>query len=216
MKNKKMVIYLIIMSILFSFNSCSQKNTSSKLPASSLSPLEITGNYITPEGGVNIADAKAIILQYLKDIGIVGNFEGSLTIEEITTKEAWDNNKIQIYKTGFNFESGVTIIKGGKAVSYRLGKPTNNIFLADLDIDGIYEVYQNITYDGYAEILGYNAVTKEFYYLSKRTVQKDIALYIENSLLYAKVIPSMTSTVEKKARVYLKKSADNTTILEIE
>jgi hypothetical protein len=164
------------------------KISETKLPA-----LMITTDYFSPEDGIEISVAKTIIITELKKEDLKGDINSALKITEITTKESWQNNRIQIYRVKLDYAwlDGVVLIKDNKVLTILKGMPIGTVFLADLDNDSIYEIYTNYFLGSgiiSEEIGGYNVSLNENYYLSMR-MEKNLHLFIDNGILMASVRP---------------------------
>ncbi len=167
-----------------SYNSVSISNDDNTLPA-----IELTkDNTFSPDGGTTIEEAKDLISDYLLQNGKSGNVRSSLILHEITAKEVWENDSVQIYRANLDYAwlDGVAVVKDKKVLCILDGMPTHNIFLDDLDKDGHYEVYSNISMgSGFVsrEIRGYNISTGKNYSMSKRA-QIDLTLFIKDKKLW--------------------------------
>ena len=133
-----------------------------------LPSIEIKGNFTPVIGGIKLADAKKIIIDDLKESGIKGNIENSIIIKEITSKEVWDNDEIQLFDVNLDYAwvSGVAIIKNEKIISFLSGLTVMERFVADLDNDKFYEVYISLSNGSgriLPEIKGYNPQTNKIY-----------------------------------------------------
>jgi hypothetical protein len=164
-----------------------------KISEFNLPALTINGDYDTPDKGVDISIAKAIIITELTKEGIKGDISSVIKITEITTKESWLNMGVQLYRVTLDYAwiNGVAIIKNKKVLTILKGMPTETVFLADLDKDSIYEIYTNYFLGSgiiSEEIGGYNISLNENYCLSMR-MEKDLHLYIANGILIAELRP---------------------------
>ncbi|MCT4686017.1 hypothetical protein [Vallitalea sp.] len=179
----------------------------------SLNAIQVDGKSISPVEGLKIKDARELIINKLVDMGVKGDINKVAIIEEITTQEMWENVGAQVYKVDVNYACiyGVAIIKDNKVLEILYGMPTLSVFLADLDEDGVYELYTNIAKGSGIisyEILGYNIATQERYHLAKRG-RKDYSLLVDNNTLMAKVYryPHLQK-IEKIGKVRLKTNGD--------
>ncbi len=158
------------------------KTSNNKLPA-----LKINGNYISPKDGVDNLELRNLVIKKLQHDGIKGNISSSLKIKEITTKEIWANNQVQLFKVVLEYAQidGVAVVKNHKVQIILSGMPTEAIFIADLDNDYFYEIYTNIFMGSgiiSEDILGYNVVSGKSYHLSKR-FKENLHLYIDKGIL---------------------------------
>jgi hypothetical protein len=170
-----------------------------------LQAIEITGNYISPNGGINISDASKLLINKLQENGTKGDIAKNIKVNEITTKESWENIGIQLYKVDLEYAwiNAVALIKNHEVLAILSGMPTEYIFFADLDNDGIYEIYTNILLGSgiiSEEILCYNVALKESYRLSMRP-NHDLHLYIENGILMTVIHPYRIQHDMNKTRV---------------
>lgn len=193
-----------------------------RVPEMNLPAIEIIGNYISPSDGINISEARKLIISKLKKDGIKGKIDSAIKVDEITTKEAWENTGVQLYRVDVDYAwlNGLAIIKNKKVLAVLSGMPTEAVFLADLDKDGVYEVYTNAFFGSgiiSEEIQGYNVTLNEFYKLSMR-MKQDIHLYIENGILMAKVRPYRYKDDKNNIRIgkVILKENDNKKELSIE
>ena len=103
--------------------------------------IVVRDNYISPEGGINIEDAKELIVQHLISIEMEGDIRNHAKIKEITIQEAWENIGIQLYYVEIPWLSnGVIAISNDQVVGVLRADRRDEIFLADLNNDGIYKV----------------------------------------------------------------------------
>jgi len=145
-------------------------------------------NIFSPDGGITIENAKDLISDYLLENGKDGNVRSNLELHEITVKEAWENDGVQIYRVNLDYAwlNGVAVVKNNKVLCVLEGMPTHNIFLDDLDKDKHYEVYTNISIGSgiiSREIRGYNIATGNNYSLSNR-MHTDFTLFISDKKLW--------------------------------
>ena len=188
-------ISLFLLTFICLSNICCQDTSNvphiDKISESNLPALKINGDYYTPEKGVDISVAKAIITTELRKEGIKGDISSVINLTEITTKESWQNIGVQLYRVTLEYAwiNGVAIIKNKKVLTILKGMPTETVFLADLDMDSYYEIYTNYFLGSgivSEEIGGYNISLNENYSLSIRK-EKDLHLYIANGVLMAEV-----------------------------
>ena len=157
----------------------------------SLPAIEVTeNNKLTPEGGLSPVKAKELIAGYLAKNGTKGDIPSSMQLSEITVKEVWENTGVQLYRVDVDYAwlYGVASIKDGRVLCVLYGMPTNSVFLADLDNDGHYEIYTNVSYgSGFAsmEIRGYNIASDTKYSLSMR-MKRDLYLFVQDQALQVK------------------------------
>lgn len=182
----------VSLSNIFSQDSLNVLHTD-KISETKLPALKINGNYFTPDEGVSISAAKASIIAELTKEGIKGDISSVIKINEITTKESWQNMGVQLYRVILDYAwlNGIAIIKNKKIITIFKGMPTETVFLADLDNDSIYEIYTNYFLGSgiiSKEIGGYNISLNENYCLSMR-MDKDLNLFIANGILMAEVRP---------------------------
>jgi hypothetical protein len=211
---------LIMLFIIFVFTACSatenksntKPNKMDKSPLINLPAIKIDGNYISLNDGINVSDARKLIISKMEKDGVKGDINSVAKINEITTKEAWENVGVQLYSVDVDYAwlNAIAIIKDKKVLAVLSGMPTNTAFLADLDKDGIYEIYTNISMGSgivSEEIRGYNIALNEHYALSMR-MKQDIYLNIENGTLMAEVRPwnKEDKNNTKRGKVILKKN----------
>lgn len=219
LKKDAIMIYKAIISLsflaiagltsLFSQDSLQIQNvdmlSGTKLPA-----LVINGDCYSPAEGVDVSEAKAIIIAELKKEGVKGDINASINITEITSRESWQNIGIQLYrvKLDYSWLDGVAILKNKNVLTILKGMPIESVFFADLDEDSTYEVYANYFFGSgivSMEIGGYNIALNENYHLSLR-MEKDLHLFVDKGTLMAAVKP-FNKTNEKPIvkKVHLKK-----------
>jgi hypothetical protein len=153
--------------------------------------IELNGNYISPNGGIDLSEAKILLVAKLKKEGKKGNINSAIEVKEITTKEVWENIGVQLYKVDLDYAwiNGIAIIKNNKVMEIFPGMPTEAVFLADLDNDRIYEIYSNFFIGSgivSEEILGFDVASNEGYYLGNR-MKQNFHLYIDGGILKAEV-----------------------------
>lgn len=161
-----------------------------------LPAIEMTDvNIFSPPSGTSLEKSKELLIKYFSDQNIANYFSSDLAtsynpiFQEITIKEAWDNLGTQIYRVN----NGIAVIKDDKILCFLDGMPAYNVFLADLDKDGYYEIYANIAFGSgivSMDIRGYNIASNSEYYLSKR-MDKDLNIFIQDNTLWVKESPSM-------------------------
>lgn len=153
--------------------------------------IEVTeNNYFTPKEEISISKIQKLIANYLKQRGTKGDISSSMELTEITVKEIWKNTGTRMFRIDLDYAwlHGVAVIKGEKVLCVLGGMPTYGVFLADLDNDGIYEVYTNAYFGSgivSSEIRGYNIASDKKYSLSMRG-EKDLVLFIEDNTLLVK------------------------------
>jgi len=110
------------------------ENVENLLPA-----IKITSKFINANESMDIKTASEKIFDYLILNGSTEKNLDSLTVEEITIDEAWNNNKIQIFriKSENSILYGVAVIKSDEVFMLH---NANDVFLADLNDDQKYEV----------------------------------------------------------------------------
>ena len=188
------IITLTILTSLFSQDISNTKQIGEdENPELNLQAIEISGNYFSPIGGIDISAAKGIIITELVKRGIKGDINSAIILNEITNKESWENMGVQIYQVDVNYAwlNGIAVINNKNVLTILDGMPTETVFLADLDKDSIYEIYTNVFFGSGVvskEIRGYNIPSNETYYLSMR-MEKDLHLFIENGILMAEIRP---------------------------
>lgn len=195
---------------LISYENISANHTSvNMLPA-----LEVSGGSgFSPDGGVSLSEAQALITGYLSQSGVKGDIRSKLQLTEITVKELWENTGAQIYRVDVDYAwlYGVAVIQSGKVLCVLDGMPTNHVFLADLDYDGHYEIYTDISFGSgivSSEIRGYNIASDTRYSLSKR-MEKDLLLFIRENALWVKeysygTLPDETSEPASMGKLSIK------------
>ncbi|MHB8064701.1 MAG: hypothetical protein ACYDG2_19075 [Ruminiclostridium sp.] len=159
------------------------------LPAVEIVPQ----NKIIPDGGISQDKAKELVIKYLMNEGVKGDIKSSLTIDEITIKEAWENLKVQLFSVKLDYATlhSIVVVKDGKILNMLAGMPILETFLADIDKDGMYEIYANVYFGSgivSGDISGYNIATNTKFYISKRT-EKDYKLFIKDNTLLVKEYP---------------------------
>ncbi|MCL1816699.1 MAG: hypothetical protein FWG43_03750 [Clostridiales bacterium] len=98
--------------------------------------------YISPDEGISLNEAKKIIASYL---GYIGDYS-SLSIDEITIEQAWATNRMQIYTrlNSLRQPLAIIVISDSKVVGYIDELNSSDItYLADLNDDGKYELCHN-------------------------------------------------------------------------
>lgn len=195
---------------LISYENISASYTSiNMLPA-----LEVSGSSgFSPDSGVSLSEAQALITSYLSQSGVKGDIRSELRLTEITVKELWENTGVQIYRVDVDHAwlYGVAVIQSGKVLCVLDGMPTNHVFLADLDYDGHYEIYTDVSFGSgivSSEIRGYNIVSDTRYSLSKR-MEKDLLLFIQGNALWVKeysygTLPGGTSEPASMGKLSIK------------
>ena len=186
MKSRQLLLLLLIFSIITSQVGCGLSGTaptavqtaaptSSPTNASeSLPAMKISGDAISPDGGTTLADAKKLVSAYLRKTGTQGDIEKTIKVKEITTKEIWANNEIQLFSVSLDYAwiyAGFAVVKGGKVLSFLSGMPVFGRYIADLDGDKIYEIYTNFMFGSgivTTDVGGYNPATNKTYSLSGR------------------------------------------------
>lgn len=196
--NKNMYFLMLCISLLFVFllggcNDESQKIGKTEklniLPAVKIS----SENKITSKVGISLNIAKDSVVNYIADMGVKGDIQSKLSIDEITIKEAWENMGIQLFEVRLDYSSihGIVVVKDGQILSLLQGMPVSEAFLADIDEDGKYEIYANLAFGSGIvshDISGYNIVTNTNYYVSRRA-EKDFKLFVKDNILLVKVYP---------------------------
>ncbi len=187
---KPYIILALCLLLIISIVGCKSDNSVSISAGNSTLPtLELTkDNIFSPDGGITIENAKDLISDYLLENGKDGNVRSNLELHEITVKEAWENDGVQIYRVNLDYAwlNGVAVVKNNKVLCVLEGMPTHNIFLDDLDKDKHYEVYTNISIGSgiiSREIRGYNIATGNNYSLSNR-MHTDFTLFISDKKLW--------------------------------
>jgi hypothetical protein len=191
-KPSRILVFCII--CVFLIHLSNSENTVAASKTKMLPALEIgNGKSFSPEKGLKLSQARERITKYLQDNGVKGNVGSSIKVNEITVKEAWDNNSFQLYRIDLDYASiyGVAILKDGKVLNVLDGMPTWKVFLADLDSDSRYEIYTEVSFGSGIvsnEIRGYDIATDTEYSLSLRT-KKDLFLFLLNKTLWVKEVP---------------------------
>lgn len=147
--------------------------------------------------GIQLTLAEELIAEYIIGEGVKGDVKANLKVEEISVKEAWDSDRIQIYKVELDYQwlNGVALIKEGKVLCILEGMPTYEVFLGDVDNNGSYEVYSNIAFGSGMvsnEIRGYNICYSTKYTLSMRMI-RDLKLFVQDNILYVKQFDPMAN-----------------------
>lgn len=210
---KRYLILALCLFIIFSVVGC-QSDNSGSIPTdnSTLPAMELTeDNIFSPAGGITVENAKDLISDYLLENGNSGDVPSNLELHEITVKEAWETDGVQIYRAVLDYAwlNGVAVIKGNKVLCVLEGMPTHSIFLDDLDKDGHYEVYTNISIGSgivSREIRGYNIATGNNYSLSNR-MYTDYTLFINDNKLW--VNETKYNTNEQVSLSFLSINKDN-------
>lgn len=172
---------------LISYENISVNHTNvNTLPA-----LEVPGSSgFSPDNGVTLPEAQVLITGYLSQSGVKGDIRSRLQLTEITVKELWENTGAQMYRVDVDYAwlDGVAVIQNGKVLCVLDGMPTHHVFLGDLDYDGHYEIYTDVSFGSgivSSEIRGYNIASDTRYSLSKR-MEKDLLLFIRENALWVK------------------------------
>lgn len=162
-----------------------------------LPAIQINENntFFTNEG-VTLSAAKEQIAEYIIAGGAKGDVKANLKIKEISVKEAWDSDRMQIYRVDIDYRwlHGVAVIRDGKVLCVLDGMPTYEVFLGDVDGDGSYEIYSNVAFGSGIvsdEIRGYNISSSKYYTLSMR-MQRDLKLFVQDKRLYVKQFEPMS------------------------
>ncbi|HEX3029632.1 MAG TPA: hypothetical protein VHT34_10105 [Clostridia bacterium] len=192
MKKMSIILIFCIMGV-FLMGFTNSDNTIAQSKAKMLPALEVGGKPYSPEKGVKLSLAREMIIKYLQNKGVKGDIGSSVKVNEITLKEAWDNNRFQLYRVELDYSGlyGVAIIRDGKVLSVLDGMPTWKVFLADLDSDSRYEIYTEVSFGSGIvsnEIRGYNIASGIGYNFSIRA-KKDLYLFILNKTLWVKETP---------------------------
>jgi hypothetical protein len=187
--------YLIIIFVILTSTICLNATNLSKdepiygdeSSEMSLPAIEIGGNYISPKGAIVLSEAKNLIVANLKKDDTKGNIYSANEVNEVTTKEAWENIGVQLYKVDGNYSwiNGIAIIKNKKVLEVLPSNSAEAVFFADLDNDHIYEIYSNYFLGSgiiSEEVYGFNYAINEAYSLSMRQ-EFDLHLYIDNGIL---------------------------------
>lgn len=154
---------------------------------------KISGECRTPEEGITISEAEQIIndiyhpgtIKTDKDVRTEDAFFNT-GIQEITTKEAWENTHAQIYIDHTKFLENIVVIKNHKAFGNTNGWYPVSIYLADLNTDGFYEICSNVEYgSGYINsfIEVYDTESSKTFRLNKRNEMYDLILRPEGDKL---------------------------------
>ncbi len=222
LKSRQLLLLLLILSIITSQVGCAltgttptavqtaAPTTSPTSTSESLPALKISGDAITPDGGTTLADAKKLVTAYLRKTGTQGDIEKTIKVKEITTKEIWDNNEIQLFSVDLDYawiETGVAVVKNGKVLAFLSGMPVFGIYFADLDVDKKYEIYTNLAFGSGIvsyEVNGYNPTTKKTYSLSGRFKGK-YGRFIDYKLRIMDKILMISSSEGKRGELVITK-----------
>ena len=207
-KKHKLILLLSILVLLSVLNACSKyevpdENAISNLDAynhniEGLPAIEINeNNRFFINEGVTLSEAKEQIAQYIIAGGAKGEVKENLKIKEIRVKEAWDSDRIQIYRVELDYRTlyGVAVIRDGKVLCVLDGMPTYEVFLGDADGNGSYEIYSNVAFGSGIvsdEIRGYNISSGKYYTLSMR-MQRNLKLFVQEKSLYVKRFEAMSN-----------------------
>ncbi len=159
------------------------KGTSGDLPAIEITP----DSKFTPSGGISTEEARKLLIPYYKEKGVKGDIQSEITVEETTVKEIWENAHVQLFSLEIEYAwvHGTAVVKDGKVLGTLGGMPLCETFIADVDKDGVYEVYANVSFGSgivSEDIAGYNIAKGDEYYLSER-MKKDYKLFVEDGEL---------------------------------
>jgi hypothetical protein len=162
---------------------------------------------------------KTLVADYLRNTGVKGDIESNLIIYNMTTKEIWDNLKVQIiaFKLEYAWTYSTVIVKDNAILGRIWGIEP---YIADLDGDCFYEVYSERSVGSGMvsnEIDGYNIKTNTNYHLGNRAIQ-DFYLIIENDKLKVKVMPWNKSNpnILGEIKTPILKNGDNGKVLGLE
>lgn len=200
-KGRILVILLIMLTAVWicgcakkpSMQPTGNKTSPGTLPAMEINPEK---GY-RPDDGITEEKAMELLKMYKTEDGHDYKLYQTYEVTEITSKESWDNNGLQLFKVSdpeyVTSSHAVLIVKDGKLLGILGGMPVQKVFLSDLDEDGLYEVYINIFFGSgivSQDILGYNVAQQESYRLSMRMFM-DLELFMEDQTLLVKKKPAM-------------------------
>lgn len=183
---------IISISHLFSQGTQNNQKVDSITPHG-LPAIMLDSNYYSPVEGINLSDAKTIIVNAIRKSGRKGDITSNIKITELTTTKSWQNMGVQIYRVILDYAwmDDIFILKDNTVLADLHGMPTDNVYLADLDNDSIYEIYTNYFLGSgivSEEIAGYNISLNKRYSISMR-MEKDLHLFIANGQLMCEVHP---------------------------
>jgi len=138
---KKLISFILICAALVAANACTRE-PEAQFVRSGLAAVEVTGDYISPSDGVDIATASELIAQYRAEQGI-GEENKQIRITEEMTIEQIRNEGIQLFSFGGKDSWGgdaVAVIYEGEVISILSGLPIHAIYLADINSDGMYDI----------------------------------------------------------------------------
>lgn len=163
------------------------------IAAYGLPAIMLDSNYYSPVEGTSLSDAKTIIVNAIRKSGRKGDINSNIKITELTTVKSWQNMGVQIYHVVLDYAwmDDIFILKNNTVLADLHGMTTDNVYLADLDNDSVYEIYSNYFLGSgivSEEIAGYNITLNKHYYISMR-MEKDLHLYIANGQLFCEVHP---------------------------
>lgn len=135
---------------------------------------------VTPDEGITKEEALVYVIEYLFEEGnIQGDFENDIEFEEVTTKELWDANKIQLFvtKIGYAWYGSVAVFKEGELIKVISSQTVDNLIVSDIDGDDIYDICVNSSMgsgmvNSYIQV--YSIEKNSFYTLNLRKEEKDV------------------------------------------
>lgn len=183
------IILLIIIAFTFTLTSCGI-NTNDIIKIQSYE-ISLEKKEISVDGGIILDDAREIIVDYIINIKKIKYIDEKTIVKEITSKEVWENDNVQLYIVYVDYALvyAIAIIENNELVAFLNGMRTNSVFIADLDGDEIYEVYSNISSGSgmiSLEVLGYNIANGESYHLAERG-KKDFTLYLKENQIFVDI-----------------------------
>jgi len=179
-RNLRIVIITVFILLLVMMTAC--QSNSIKSNKELLSQNLFNNIHVTPEDGTTKEEALGYITEYIIEENMIkGEFENNIEFEEVTTKELWDVNKIQLFvtKIGYAWYENIVVLKKGKIVKVISSQTIDKIIIGDLDSDGIYDLCVNSSMgsgmvNSYIQV--YNVEKDSFYTLNLRKQGKDVIL----------------------------------------
>lgn len=157
----------------------------------------LSDKHIVPQKGISSQKAREVIISKLKaDNNAIANQMNRETIEEITTQEAWENIGVQLFSLKYDLSiDAIAIVKNGKCVGIMSGMPIFDVYLWDLNNDGILDVCVNAHFGSGivdARVIACDVAASKIYELADRG-KKDLYLRISNDTLVVDTVPYMAA-----------------------
>lgn len=194
-KNKKKEIYIEKFPLQYDKNKLTIWGVTKVLekPNEKLPAFKIDSKYYLDKDELEDIKIRNLIIEKMKNEGIKGNINSKLKVKKLVNNEIFDNSKTELYIVNLDYAqfNGIAVVKDNKVVTILNGMPIENVFLADLDNDNMYEIYANIFFGSgiiSEDILGYNIATNKSYKLSKRGFD-NLHLYVNDDILKVEIKP---------------------------